>query len=36
MKMTKKDLKLLNAVYEIKMTTMNEIKNLTLKRRLKD
>lgn len=34
--MTKEGLNLLNAVYEVKMTIINEIKNLTLKRRLRN
>lgn len=36
MKMSKEDLKLSDAVYKIRMMTMNEIRNLALERRLRD
>lgn len=36
LKIIKEDLNLLVAVYKVRMTTMNEIRNLTLERRLKN
>lgn len=36
MKMSKEDLELSDAVYKIRMMTMNEIRNLALERRLRD
>ena len=35
-KMLKKSLNLLTVIYETKMTFMNEIRNLTLKKRLRE